>query len=305
MSAASSPASRYTGHRSAAGLGLALVLSGSVLLTCSDAIAKIAFERAPLSQYLVMVGLLVVPALLLLMGARRRLGALRIRNRRTLAVRMVCMVASTMFFFAGLQLMPLGDIYAIAFTTPIISLILAAWLLRERVGWRRWSAVLLGFSGVLLAMLPTGQGYAWTAGLFPLAAAACGALRDIASRRLAATDDSLGILFWSVLAVLFGGLCLSFFEDWAALDWHLLGLFAACAVVQTTASMLQIEAYRYAEVSFLAPFRYVVLLFAVLLGFLVWGDVPAWNVALGGLVIVASGLFIWYRERRLRLARPS
>jgi len=297
MSEAASPASRYSGHRSAAGLGLCLVLSGSLLLTCSDVIAKIVFDRAPLSQYVVMVGVIVMPCILALMAATRRLPALRIRNRRALSLRALCMVGSTLFFFAGLRLMPLGDIYAIAFTSPIITLALAAWLLGEQVGWRRWSAVLVGFLGVVLAMLPTGQGYAWTAAFFPLGAAACGALRDITSRWLAATEDSLGVLFYSVGAVLLSGLGLSLFQDWAPVDLGLLGLLAACALIQTTASLLQIEAYRYAEVSFLAPFRYVVLLFATLMGYLVWGDVPAWNVALGGLVIVGSGLFIWYRER--------
>ena len=290
----------HGGYRAAAGLGLTLVLSGSLLLTLSDALAKLAFERAPLSQYIVLSGLLVLPGLLLVMALTRRLGSLRIRNRPALALRALCMVGSTFFFFAGLQRLPLGDTYAIAFTAPIIALALAAWLLRERVGWRRWSAVLVGFLGVLLAMLPTGQGYAWTAALFPLAAAACGALRDIASRRLSATDASLGILFYSLLAVMAGGLCLALAEDWVAPDLGLLGLIAACAVVQTTASLLQIEAYRFAEVSFLAPFRYLALVFAVALGFLVFGDVPAWNVSLGGSLIAGSGLFIWYRERRLR-----
>jgi drug/metabolite transporter (DMT)-like permease len=303
VSPAALPNSRYAGHRSAAGLGLALVLSGSLLLTCSDAIAKVAFERAPLSQYIVLVSVLVLPVILLAMALTRRLPALRIRNRPALSLRAACMVGSTLFFFAGLQRMPLGDIYAIAFTSPIITLPLAAWVLREQVGWRRWSAVLVGFLGVALAILPTGQGYAWTAALFPLGAAACGALRDISSRRLSATDDSLAILFYSVLAVLGGGLGLALFEDWAPLELDLFALIAACALIQTTASLLQIEAYRFAEVSFLAPFRYVVLLFATLLGFIVWGDVPEWNVALGGLIIVASGLFIWYRERKLLRGR--
>jgi drug/metabolite transporter (DMT)-like permease len=301
MTAAPTEAARpYSGHRAAAGRGLALVLSGTLLLTCSDTIAKLVFDRAPLSQYVVLVGVIVLPGILLLMTLTRRLPSLRIRNRGALSLRALCMMGSTLFFFAGLQRMPLGDIYAVAFTSPIITLLLAAWLLREQVGWRRWSAVLIGFLGVVLVMLPSGQGYAWTAALFPLGAALCGALRDITSRRLAATEDSLGVLFYSVMGVLAGGLCLSFLEDWAPVDLGLVGMIAACALIQTTASLLQIEAYRFAEVSFLAPFRYVVLLFAALLGFLVWGDVPTWNVALGGLVIVGSGLFIWHRERLLR-----
>jgi drug/metabolite transporter (DMT)-like permease len=246
---------------------------------------------------------MVLPGLLAVMAATQRLTALRIRNRGALSVRALCMMGSTLFFFAGLQRIPIGDMYAISFTAPIIALPLAALVLHEQVGWRRWTAVLIGFVGVLLAILPTGQGYAWTAALFPLGAAACGALRDITSRRLSATDDSLGILFYSMIAVLCGGMGLALLEDWVPVELDLVGLIATCALIQTTASLLQIEAYRFAEVSFLAPFRYVVMLFAALLGYLVWGDVPKWNVALGGVVIVGSGLFIWYRER-LRL-RPA
>jgi drug/metabolite transporter (DMT)-like permease len=167
---------RHGGHRAAAGLGLTLVLSGSLLLCVSDALAKIAFERAPLSQYIVLSGLLVLPGLLAVMAATRQLGVLRIGNRRALVLRAACMVGSTFFFFAGLQRLPLGDTYALAFMAPVFALALAAWILKEHVGWRRWSAVLAGFAGVILAMLPTGQGYGWTAALFPLAAAACGAI---------------------------------------------------------------------------------------------------------------------------------
>lgn len=290
---------RHGGHRAAAGLGLTMVLGGSLLLCVSDALAKIVFETAPLSQYIVLSGVLVLPGLLLLLAATRQLPVLRIGNRRALAVRAACMVGSTFFFFAGLQRMPLGDTYAIGFMAPVIALPLAAWVLKERVGWRRWTAALVGFGGVVVAMLPTGQGYGWAAALFPLGAAACGGLRDIASRRLAATEASLGVLFYCVLAVWLGGLVLALIEDWAPLSWGLAGLLAACAVIQTTASLLQIEAYRFAEVSFLAPFRYLALVFAVALGFAVFGDIPAWNVACGGVLIAGSGLFIWYRERRL------
>lgn len=297
MSAPAAPASPYAGHRPAQGLGLALVLSGTLLLACSDTIAKLVFDTAPLSQYIVLVGVLVLPSLLAVMAATRRLPGLRIKNTRMLGLRSLCMVGSTFCFFAGLQRMPLGDTYAISFTSPIFALTFAAWLLHEKVGWRRWSAVLVGFCGVVLAILPTGQGYDWSAALFPLGAALSGSLRDISSRRLSMTDDSLGILFYSVFAVMLGGIVLSFFEAWAPVDLALIGLIAACALIQTTASLLQIEAYRFAEVSFLAPFRYVVLLFAALLGYLVWGDVPAWNVAVGGAIIAGSGLFIWYRER--------
>jgi drug/metabolite transporter (DMT)-like permease len=288
----------HGGHRVALGLGLTLALSGSFLLTMSDTLAKLAMARAPLSQFIVLSGLVVLPLLLMVATATRRLAVLRIRNRPALMLRCAATLSSTLLFFAGLHRLPLGDTYAIAFTAPIIALPLAAWLLKERVGWRRWSAVLVGFFGVLLAMLPTGQGYAWTAALFPLGAAACGALRDISSRRLSATDASLGILFYSVLTVTVGGAALGLIEGgWVPIELGLVALIAGCAVVQNGAALLQIEAFRYVEVSFLAPYRYVALVFAAAMGFLVWGDVPAWNVAVGGLIIVGSGIFIWYRER--------
>ncbi len=293
------------GLRPAAGLGLTLVISASLLLTVGDTLVKLALSAAPISQFIVMRGLLVLTALLLFLAVSGRLHVLRVHNRRGMALRCLCMAASTYLFFSGLQRMPLADTFAIAFASPIIALAMAALILKERVGWVRWSAVLLGFVGVTLAMLPSGQGYLWTAALFPLGAAFCSALRDIASRRLSATEASLGILFYAILAVTLAGGLGSIGESWVAptLDW--VWIVPVSAVLQTTANFLHIEAFRYAEVSFLTPFRYISLVFATLLGFLVWGDLPTWNVAFGSAVIVGSGLLIWWRERQLARRRAQ
>jgi drug/metabolite transporter (DMT)-like permease len=226
---------------------------------------------------------------------------LRIWNWRAMLLRCCGMVASAYLFLSALRHMPLADTYAIGFASPLIALVLAIVFLGEKVGWRRWLAVCLGFAGVCIALLPTGQGYVWTVALLPLASAFGSAVRDVSSRRLSATDTTLGIMVYTTVAIMLAG-----FAGWAFEPWRFAGtgdslwLIVGCAALQASAHWLQIEAYRCAEVSFLMPFRYVSLVFATATGFVVWGDVPAWNVALGSTIIIASGLFIWHRERQRR-----
>jgi drug/metabolite transporter (DMT)-like permease len=211
------------------------------------------------------------------------------------------MIASAYLFLSALRHLPLADTYALAFASPLMALLLAILFLGERVGWRRWLAVCLGFSGVCIALLPAGQGYVWTAALLPLASALGSAVRDVSSRRLSATDTTLGIMVYTTVAITLAGFAGWAFEPWRFADTDdSLWLIFGCAALQASAHWLQIEAYRCAEVSFLMPFRYVSLVFATATGFVVWGDVPAWNVALGSTIIIASGLFIWHRERQRR-----
>jgi len=291
---------RNAGYRSAAGLGIAAMLGSSLLFTLNDAVAKWIMDGLPVSQFMATRSLAVLVGLLAFVALTGRLSVLRIWNWRAMLLRCLAVIGSAYLFLFALKLMPLADSYAIAFAAPLITLMLAIAFLGERVGWRRWLAVCLGFAGVCVAMLPTGQGYLWTAALLPLATAFCSALRDVASRRLSATDTTLGIMIYTTLALLVAGLAGWGFEPWvASSSGDSLWLILACAALQAGAHWLQIESYRCAEVSFLMPFRYVSLVFATAVGFAVWGDVPAWNVALGSAIIIASGLFIWHRERQL------
>lgn len=299
MSLAAHPSA---GHRSAAGLGIAFMLGSAFLLTSNDALAKWIMGGMPVSQFLVTRGLAILVCLTLWLALRRQLHVLRIRNWRALLLRCGAMAASSYIFLTALTLMPLADTFAIAFAAPMITLVLAVAFLKEKVGWRRWLAVVVGFGGVSIALLPSGQGYAWTVALLPLASAFCSALRDVASRRLSATDATLGIMFYTVVALILSGLVGTLAEPWVAAPHDSLWLILLCAALQAAAHWLQIEAYRCAEVSLLMPFRYLSLVFATALGFAVWGDVPTWNVAAGSCVIIGSGLFIWYRERQVRRA---
>jgi drug/metabolite transporter (DMT)-like permease len=292
---------RDAGHRSAAGLGVAAMLASALLLTLNDALAKWIMAGLTVSQFMASRGFVVLCGLLLFILLTGRQSVLRIWNWRAMLLRCCGMVASAYLFLSALRHMPLADTYAIGFASPLIALVLAIVFLGEKVGWRRWLAVCLGFAGVCIALLPTGQGYVWTVALLPLASAFGSAVRDVSSRRLSATDTTLGIMVYTTVAIMLAG-----FAGWAFEPWRFAGtgdslwLIVGCAALQASAHWLQIEAYRCAEVSFLMPFRYVALVFATATGFVVWGDVPTWNVALGSAIIIASGLFIWHRERQRR-----
>jgi drug/metabolite transporter (DMT)-like permease len=206
-------------------------------------------------------------------------------------------IGVTASFFAALALMPLGDAVAIMFTAPILLTALAVPLLGERVGWRRWTAVLLGFLGVLVVIRPGGSGYGWTA-LLPLAAAVCIAGRDILVRRLPAGLDTRAVVIATTLALLVYGAIASLFA-WRPVTAALLLGAAAGAVTVTLAFLAYVEATRTAEVSYLQPFKYGAIPLSYLWGFLVFGDAPDATAALGVTLIVGSGLFIWWRERAL------
>jgi drug/metabolite transporter (DMT)-like permease len=285
------------------GLGVLLSLANGLLVVLNDVFAKLVLESLPVSQVIVLRGTAACLMIFGWMVWRGEVSLLAIRNWRAMAIYAFCMAASTHCFLNSLTLMPLGDTTAITFAAPIFTTALAALILKEQVGWRRWTAVVIGFLGVLVLLAPTGQGYALVVTLLPLAVAVLVSVRDIVSRQLSATDATVAILFYNTLAVtLSGGLAAPFEPAWqlpASLD--LLYLVAA-AFLLCLAQYAIVEAYRLAELSLLMPSRYAALVFAALAGYLVWHDIPTWNVALGAGVISASGLFIWHREQRRKAA---
>ncbi len=292
------------GLQSKAGLGVACALGNGLLLAVNDTFAKLTVAVVPLGQFMVTRGGLAVLLILGYLAATRQLSLLRLGSWPGMALYAFCMVASTHLFLNALTLMPLGDATAISFAAPLFTTAAAAILLRETVGWRRWSAVTVGFLGVIVLLWPTGQGYSLVAALLPLGVAVFVSVRDIVSRRLSVANASVAILFWNTLAVALSGfLALPFEPAWQVPATRELLFMAAAALTIASAQYLIVEAYRLAELSLVMPFRYVSLLFAALAGFLVWGDVPTWNVALGAVIICMSGLFILARERRRRERR--
>jgi drug/metabolite transporter (DMT)-like permease len=161
-------------------------------------------------------------------------------------------------------------------------------------------AVSIGFAGVVVMVQPSSGALQWVA-LFPLGVALCGALRDIATRHMHATETTVAIMFYSVLAVILFGFAIGA-AGWRAMSMHHIGLFAINGIVLGAAYFFLIEALRLAEASMVSPFKYVTLIWAILLGRLLWGDVPGAPVLIGAALIVASGLYILHRETKRRNA---
>ncbi|MCG8595722.1 MAG: DMT family transporter [Kiloniellales bacterium] len=202
-------------------------------------------------------------------------------------------------FFWSLALLPLADATAITFAAPLFVTALSLPLLGEVVRARRWTAVGVGFLGVLVMVQP-GIGVFQPAALLPLAAALFLALMVIHVRKLTRTEsDTTIVLYYTIVSTLVTGAVVPFY--WVTPDLTDFLLLAMVGVLGGTGHLALTAAYRRAEASILAPFDYTAMVWAVLFGFLLWGDLPARNIWLGCVIVIASGIYIIYREAELSL----
>lgn len=287
---------RAQGRIEAPGRGIACMVGGGLLLTMNDAVVKWVSGDFQLGQILVSRGLAALIVIALVLCWRREFHVFRVRYPKVQLTRAVLMIASTFLFISGLRLMPLAENIAIAFVGPIFVTALAPLILAERVGWRRWSAVLVGFTGVLVMLRPGGESLNWAA-LFPAGAALCGAFRDLLTRRISHTEATGTTLFYSTLGVTLAGAAVAPFA-WQPPGATDLALLALAGLLLCAAHFLHIETFRFAEAALVTPFKYSSLLWAGVLGFLVWGDTPDRWTLLGATLLIASGLYIFHREAR-------
>jgi drug/metabolite transporter (DMT)-like permease len=274
-------------------MAIGLVLVAVALFSIMDAMSKVLAVRLhPIEivwgRYLVMMGILAPLALrrpLLLVASRPALQLLR----------GVCILGSGLFFVAGLARLALADATAIAFASPLLVTALSIPILREQVGFRRWSAVALGFVGVLIVIRP-GSGVVGLAALLPLLSAACWALALVVTRRMAGTDQPATTLVYStVIGLALSSLALPVI--WQAPSLAEAAILAAMGLLGAIGQYLFILGLTRGAASLLAPFSYSQIIWSTLLGFAVFGTVPALWTGWGAALIVASGLYIAHRER--------
>ncbi len=278
------------------------MVAASGLLTINDAMVKWLAQSYPVGQVMSLRGVFVMGIVVAWALARRHAGELRVYNWRLQLMRGGLMSLSTFLFVTALTLMPLADAIAITFAGPILATALAALLLREPTGWRRWSAVAVGFTGVVMMMRPTPELIRIVA-IVPLCAALMGAFRDILTRKMGTGGEStLAILLISTLVVALAGL-LTIPWGWASLRLIDLVLFAGSALLVALAQGFMIESFRLGEVGLVGPFKYASLVWAVVLGVVIWGDLPGpWTWA-GAALVVGSGLYLWHRELTLAMIK--
>ena len=275
----------------------ALMSATMACFTLNDAIIKLMSARLPVGEMLFVRGLLIAAILLVAMRvARERVDPARITSKANLA-RSALEIAITFTFLSGVVRLPLAIATVLVFTAPIFITLMGWLFFGERVGPRRWSAVLAGFVGVVLVAEP--QAGFEPAMLLPLAAAVMIAGRDVLTRLVPAELPARAIAFSSGAAVTLGGLATAPLGGWTTPTWPYVAGMVACAILLAIAYTLIVSAVRLGDMSFTAPFRYFSILLAALLGWSIWGDVPSPMAILGGLIIIGSGLFIFHRERKL------
>lgn len=278
----------------------ALVMAGAMAaFTVNDTFVKLLAERLPIGQIMTLRGLAVLPLLILLLRAQAGRPALRACLDPRVLARAASETVTSWLFLASIAALPLADAMVLFFAAPILLTVAAALFLAEPVGWRRWSAVLVGFLGVGIAAAPTG---AWSAAvLLPLAAAATSVVRDIVTRRIPPTVPTAAVSIATAALVAASGLS-SLPFGWPAPSPREAALLVLCAGLLALGYQGFVHAVRTAELSVVSPIRYVAVPIAMLTGFFLWGHVPDARMLAGAILIVGSGLFILYRAHRLAAA---
>ena len=199
-------------------------------------------------------------------------------------------------FVYGLRTLPLSTTYAITFIAPLLVTAMAVPFLGEKVGPRRWIAIVVGLVGVLVVLRPTGQGVMTLGGLAILLAAVCYAASAITVRLLAQRDSTQAMVFWLMLILVVGGGALSWHE-WTPIQARHWWVIAGIGIVGTLAQVTLTEAFRRGEASMIAPLEYTALVWGVLLDLTLWQVLPDGMTWVGAAIIIVSGLYLVRRER--------
>jgi drug/metabolite transporter (DMT)-like permease len=213
--------------------------------------------------------------------------------------------------FAALSYLPLHDAIAIGYASPLMVVVLAAVILKERVRTYRWTAVALGFIGVMIMLSPYLTPDTFAGGLLagPALGATCALLGAVSSagaqiqvRRLTGTEKTGAIVFYFFILASGLSFC-TIILGWRMPDGRDLALFIIGGILGGVGQILLTECYRYADTSVIAPFEYTTIVWALLFGWIMFGDLPTQTIVIGALIVAATGLFIVWRERQLGLER--
>ncbi len=274
--------------------GIAWMLLTTLFFLSLDAVAKHLVSSYPVIQ--VVWGRFLFHLILAAMILGPRFGYfVRSANLPLQIVRSILLLATTVLFFFGVRLLPLAEASAIMFTSPILLSILAIPFLGEKVGPYRWAAIFVAFLGALVVVRP-GTGVMGVGALFLLGCSFCNAFYQLITRKLRGTDEARTTLLYTALAGTVGA-SLAVPLVWtpiAAGDWP---LFAALGVFGCLGHFTLIKAFQSAPATVVAPFSYASIIWAILYGFLFFGNLPDFWTLVGASIIAAGGLYILHREQ--------
>ncbi len=282
-------------ERSARLAGIGLMLLSIFMFSFGDALGKFMVATYSVGQLL---WLRACAALLVLapMIWRHRAAFIHLERPWLQLLRVMLSTLEVAAFFLAVVYLPLADVITYYLASPIFVTALSAIVLREQVGWRRWSAILIGFAGVLIALRPSSQTVSWPA-MIALGGSLSFAVLMLITRSLRATPDI--VLASSQFAGTFTlGLLMSPF-GWVTPSIGSLALFAAAGCISVSALLCVNRSLKLAPASVVVPYQYTMIVWAVMFGYVVFGDVPSMATIAGAAIIIGAGFYIFLREREL------
>ena len=282
-------------ERAARLAGVGLMLFAVFMFSFGDALGKFMVATYSVGQLL---WLRACAALIVLapMVWRHRAEFTRLERPWLQLLRVTLSTIEVAAFFLATVYLPLADVITSYLACPIFVTALSAIVLRERVGWRRWSAILIGFCGDLIALRPSSQTVSWPA-IIALSGSLSFAVLMLITRSLRATPDIVLASSQFVGTFLLGALLSPI--GWVTPDAGSLALFAAAGCISVCALLCVNRSLKLAPASVVVPYQYSMIVWAVMFGYAVFGDVPSFPMALGAVTITGAGLYIFVREREL------
>ena len=293
--------------------GIAFKLISAALFAVMQALVRYLGSRYPIGQVVFYRSVFAIIPVVLVYAWRGELAAV-VRTERPLgqAGRGVLSIAGMFFNFGAVARLPLVESNAIAFSSPLFTVALAALILSERVRVYRWSAVVVGFVGVLVVLSPHLSGDELTAaiggatGLIGVVYAICGSLTNagtaIQTRRLTQSESTSSIVFYFSLSCALAGLATLPF-GWVTPSRGEIAALISIGILGGTGHIFLTAGYRFASASLVAPFDYTAMIWALVLGYAMFGETPTSEIVLGSAIIAAAGLFVIWRERQLATTR--
>jgi drug/metabolite transporter (DMT)-like permease len=279
--------------------GAALMTGCVSAYVINDAFMKLLFSEIALFQAIFLRSIITVPPVLVMVWITKvAISNFSKQDKRLILLRVVAEIFTTIAYLTALKHMPLANVTAILQALPLAITMAAALFLSEPVGWRRWTAILVGFVGVLIVVRPGLEGFNIYS-LSALMAVIFITVREISTRKLTSEVPTITVvLSTAVGSALFAGIMMigSELDTVSALSWLLI-LGAAVAV--SIATLLSVMAMRIGEIGFVSPFRYTSMLGAIGLGILLFGDWPDQPTLVGTLIIVSTGIYTFYREKTI------
>jgi drug/metabolite transporter (DMT)-like permease len=297
-----SPAPSAT-NRDQVGRGILFACLSVFLFSILNVAVKVQSDRYPIIEIVFFRSLFaLIPCLWLLRGHPWQV--LLTHHPWSHLIRSAIWFGSVLTSFLSYHLLPLADAVAISFSAPLFLTALSVPLIGEKVGIYRWSAVIVGFVGVLVMVHPSGDVFQWGA-LSALANAVFYAIGSLTVRGMSRTEPSVRIVFYTMLfATVLSGLACPFV--WVTPSWSDMLILMGVGIAGGIGQLWMVQAYRFAPAAVIAPFTYTSMVWALGFGFMLWGDVPTERVLIGVAIVIASGLYILHRETvRKRSAQPT